>query len=86
MTRALLTMFCVCLLTGCAHRRVPGAPSLTLPKPPIEATEPCAFVPLVKRKDGAQGRREVELSYAAKDKALADCEAKRAKLVEAWPG
>lgn len=77
--RILLPMLLALALTGCGLSRKQTKP-LTLPQPPAQALSECTIPPL------SGGRSEdVENDLKERGNVIAQCEAKRRKLIEAWP-
>jgi len=80
MSRILLPMLLVCCLSACAPSRKVTEPQLKLPKPPANSYLPCLIPPL------SGGRAEdVELDLKIRGTAIAQCEAKRRALADAFP-
>lgn len=79
MFKTLTAMCLALLLTGCGLSRKQTKP-LTLPQPPSEALLPCTVPELT-----GGNAADVETDLKMRGAAIAQCEAKRRRLVDVWP-
>lgn len=81
MHKPMLAALAALTLTACGGSKTLTAP-LKLPPPPKAAQTPCVIPPL---SDGPLTAAGVEQAIRDRAIAIAECEAKRRLLVEAWP-
>lgn len=75
------------LLIGCSPSIKREAPSSLPPPPPppIGSEIPCDPTPRIHNPDGSMSKAQAERNLGQGDVDLADCEAKRRMLYDAWP-
>lgn len=85
MRNLMLAACCAALLTGCGPSTTSMPLSPNLPAPPAKAKEPCAPTPQRRQPDGSATAADDDGTIRDGRFDLAECEAKRRLLLEAWP-
>ena len=85
MRRLMLVALCVAPPTGCATstRSMPYSPEI--PPPPAAAGEPCRPTAQHRQPDGSASAADDDATIRDGRFDLADCDAKRRLLWDAWP-
>ncbi len=86
MPRLMLAGLAALALTACAGSPKIALPSIPkIPEPPRAALTPCRPATLTIQGDGSMTSADAERAIRLGDIVLAECEARRRLLAEAWP-
>ena len=87
MRNLMLAACCAALLTACGRstNSTHLYPNARPPAPPAEAGKPCAATPQHRQPDGSAAAADDDATIRDGRFDLADCEARRRLLWDAWP-